>query len=159
MNSVGQKITAELAVNKGNEPLWLKAFIDNYQLLSTDNLHLLDDIYHQDIHFEDPMHCINGLTQLHQYFQQLYTNLESCCFNITNVLLQGEQAAIYWQMTYQHPKLNGGKPVIVEGHSHIKGSDDKVSYHRDYIDLGAMLYEHVPVLGRFIHWIKQRAAN
>ena len=33
---------------------------------------------------------------------------------------------------------------------------DKVYRHRDYFDAGALLYEHVPLLGRVIRWLKRR---
>ncbi len=33
---------------------------------------------------------------------------------------------------------------------------DKVYRHRDYFDAGAMLYEHLPVLGRVVSWLKRR---
>ena len=59
-------------------------------------------------------------------------------------------------MTYSHKQLNSGKPITVEGHSFIMGDDSKVTYHRDYVDLGQMLYEHIPVLGRLIQWVKKR---
>lgn len=159
MNSASQKVEPQLLASERHQPLWLSTFVDNYQKLSTTNLHLLDDIYHVDVVFEDPMHTLKGLSELHHYFQQLYTNLQTCTFVINDVFLQDEQAAIYWRMTFEHPKLNGGQPVVVDGHSHVKGHNDKVIFHRDYVDLGAMLYEHVPLLGRIVKWLKTRAAK
>ncbi|MFT5758356.1 MAG: hypothetical protein ACI9LM_003095 [Alteromonadaceae bacterium] len=140
---------------------WLVNFIDNYSQLSTRNLNLLKDIYHQDILFIDPIHQVKGFDNLQQYFSDLYENLSRCHFTIEHVFEQNNEAAIYWEMSYQHPKLNSGKVITVQGHSHIKGEDvtNKVIYHRDYLDVGAMLYEHVPLLGRLIQWIKARASK
>lgn len=140
-------------------PLWLKQFVEGYQTLSTANLDILSAIYHKDVTFIDPIHKLEGLEQLHSYFQGLYQNLSSCKFDIERVIVQDHEAAIYWQMRYQHPKLNKGKVVTVSGNSHIKGNDDKIVYHRDYLDLGAMLYEQIPVFGRLTKWIKTRASN
>lgn len=140
-------------------PTWLANFIDIYQRLSTDNLSLLAIIYHKDVVFIDPIHQIEGFDNLYLYFQSLYQNLSTCDFLIENVIAEDEQASIYWKMTYQHPKLNKGKVVIVQGNSHIKGKEDKVIYHRDYLDLGAMLYEQLPVFGKITKWIKVRAGN
>ena len=142
-----------------NSPLWLNTFVSVYQKLSINNLELLDSIYHKDITFEDPIHRVDGLENLHQYFENLYQNLTSCKFVIKDVVFQDSSAAIYWEMTYQHPKLNKGKTVTVFGNSHIKVEQDKVIYHRDYIDLGAMLYEQLPILGKFIRWIKLQATK
>jgi hypothetical protein len=138
---------------------WLANFIEIYSQLSTDNLTLLEKIYHPDILFIDPIHQVKGFDNLHQYFSDLYENLTSCHFTIQHVFEQNDEAAIYWEMTYQHPKLNSGQMITVQGHSHIKGADKKVIYHHDYLDVGAMLYEHLPLLGRFIQWIKTRVSK
>ena len=129
-------------------PLWLNTFVSVYQKLSINNLELLASIYHKDITFEDPIHRVDGLENLHHYFENLYQNLTSCEFVINDVIFQDSSAAIYWEMTYQHPKLNKGKTVTVFGNSHIKAEQDKVIYHRDYIVLGAMLYEQLPILSK-----------
>lgn len=136
---------------------WLDNFINIYQKLSTDNLHLLADIYHQDVIFIDPMHQLTGFDNLQDYFGKLYQQLSSCNFIIEHVIEQNNEATVYWQMSYQHPRLNAGKVVHVQGSSHLKGLEDKVIYHRDYLDLGAMLYEQIPLLGRIISWLKNRA--
>jgi hypothetical protein len=141
------------------KPLWLANFIEVYQDLSVDNLANLKAIYHQEVVFQDPLHQLNGFNALADYFAELYQNVFACRFVIKHIIQQGNQAAIYWTMTYQHPKLRGGRTIEVEGHSLIKGQDNKVIYHRDYLDVGQMLYEHIPVLGRVISWLKKRVSQ
>ena len=46
------------------EKATLDRFINVYQTLNKDNLQLLDDIYHPDIQFADPLHAVNGLESL-----------------------------------------------------------------------------------------------
>lgn len=142
-----------------NWPLWLEKFVDIYQKLNTDNLTLLSSIYHDDITFMDPVHKVEGLVDLHKYFEGLYTNLSHCDFVIHDVIFNDKHAAIYWEMTYKHAKLNRGEEVAVSGTSRITGVNDKVIFHRDYLDLGVMLYEQLPVIGRVIKWIKTKAAS
>lgn len=140
-------------------PVWLSNFVNIYQTLATNNLNLLATIYHNDITFIDPIHHVEGFDNLYKYFNSLYQNLTTCEFVINNVILQGDEAAIYWAMTYQHSKFNKGELVTVFGSSFIQGKEDKVIYHRDYLDVGAMLYEQLPLLGRLIKWIKAKAAS
>ena len=140
-------------------PLWLSNFVTLYQKLTTENLHLLADIYHPQVVFIDPIHQVEGLDNLSHYFENLYQNLSACSFQIEQVINDDVQAAVYWQMVYQHPKLNKGQPVTVFGNSHIQGKEDKVIYHRDYLDVGAMLYEQLPVFGKLTKWLKKRAAK
>lgn len=141
------------------DPLWLKAFVELYSQLGTNNLGLIKQVYHSDIHFSDPMHTVKGLNNLLDYFEQMYQHVTSCQFQIDHTFYQEHEAAIYWTMILCHKKLNGKRPITVQGHSHIKAQDEQVIFHRDYLDLGAMLYEHVPVLGYVITHIKHRASK
>jgi len=155
-------MNAQLNITDDNnqmQPPWLDKFIDIYSQLSVNNLHLLDELYHQDIIFIDPMHSLQGIAQLKAYFENLYSNLTSCDFTIVQVIHEGNQAAIYWQMKFCHPQLNKGQKVEVSGSSHIQGDSNKVTYHRDYVDVGAMLYEHIPFIGKLIAFIKRRATK
>jgi hypothetical protein len=45
--------------------------------------------------------------------------------------------------------------VTVPGSTHIKYRE-KVHYHRDYFDAGALLYEQIPLVGFMIRAIKAR---
>jgi limonene-1,2-epoxide hydrolase len=86
----------------------------------------------------------------------LYTNVIKCDFDIRHHQQVEDSGFLTWTMQLQHPKLNGGEAVNVNGVSHIRFSGDRVIYHRDYFDLGEMLYENIPLLGFVIKNIKQR---
>jgi hypothetical protein len=139
--------------------LWLQNFIAVYSKLSTDNLLSLKKIYHPDIEFVDPLHRVQGLAALLDYFTHLYQQLQSCDFVIEHLLEGEREAAIYWTMTFRHQQLKGAQPISIQGHSHIRAQDNKVIYHRDYLDVGAMLYEHIPLLGGIVRSIKRRATK
>ncbi|MDV7104902.1 nuclear transport factor 2 family protein [Vibrio sp. TH_r3] len=139
--------------------LWLKKFINVYSELRTDNLATLQTIYHPDVTFIDPLHQVNGIHALLDSFDSSYSNISYCDFVIDHVMQSDEEAAVYWTMTFQHKNLNGHKPVSVEGHSHLKVQDDLIIFHRDYLDVGAMIYEHVPLIGFLVKTIKQRAGQ
>jgi len=142
-----------------DSPEWLSNFVIIYQTLTTNNLDLLATIYHHDITFIDPIHRVKGFDDLYKYFNGLYQNLRTCEFIIEKVIFDGKEAAIYWTMTYQHNRLNKGGLVSVSGSSHIQGKEGKVIYHRDYLDVGAMLYEQLPLFGKLTKWIKAKAAS
>ena len=112
-------------------------------------------VYRSDINFIDPLHSIEGLEALIHYSASLYQNVKSCRFEFEQILESDGQATLVWKMHLVHPKLNGGKLVIVPGVSHVR-FDDHVYYHRDYFDAGAMLYEQIPVLREVIAWLKRR---
>ncbi|RKF15708.1 nuclear transport factor 2 family protein [Alginatibacterium sediminis] len=134
----------------------LERFIELYQQLNKDNLHRLHEIYAPQVEFSDPMHQIDGLDNLSKYFEQLYLNLEHCEFVIEQSFIKDSSASLVWTMNFKHPKLNKGQIVCVPGMTHLQFQDDKIIYHRDYLDSATMLYEHLPVLGWAIRSIKQR---
>ena len=57
-----------------------------------------------------------------------------------------------------HPQLASGAEIEVTGISHIR-YDDLIFYHRDYYDLGEMLYEHIPAYGWITRKLKARLAG
>lgn len=64
--------------------------------------------------------------------------------------------ALYTQdVEFRHPSLAGDKLISVRGITQIRLTD-RIFYHEDFYDLGAMIYQHVPVLGRIIRFINQR---
>lgn len=138
-----------------NEPL--ARFIGLYQQLDKQQLHRLPEVYAEQVVFTDPAHRIEGLAALGDYFAALYQRLAYCRFVITSQQQQGLQAWLGWTMTFSHPRLRGGEPVTVEGATHLEFDEaGKVCQHRDYFDLGAMLYEQLPLLGPVVRAIKGR---
>ncbi|MFV3351214.1 nuclear transport factor 2 family protein [Aeromonas veronii] len=138
-----------------NEPL--ARFIGLYQQLDKQQLHRLPEVYAEQVVFTDPAHRIEGLAALGNYFAALYQRLAYCRFVITSQQQQGRQAWLGWTMTFSHPRLRGGEPVTVEGATHLEFDEaGKVCQHRDYFDLGAMLYEQLPLLGPVVRTIKMR---
>jgi len=85
----------------------------------------------------------------------MFKNLENCSFKFHQTLSNGSDIFLAWTMFLNHPRLRSGETIRVEGASFLKTRNGKIYYHRDYFDMGAMLYEHVPLLGRIIQRIKQ----
>lgn len=136
----------------------IEKLIGLYQKLGANNLQLLDEVYGAEVIFCDPMHRVEGLASLKAYFANLYQNLGSIDFEFHRVMDDGSHAMLVWTMTFTHPRLAAGKPISVEGVSQIDYSD-KVDFHRDYFDVGAMLYEHIPGLGALVRLVKRRAGK
>ncbi len=135
----------------------MEKFLKMYKELSSENLHLLEDVYSQDIQFIDPAHEISGLEHLTEYFSVLYQNVNSIDFEFMDVVRQDSSCYLRWDMTFRHKSLARGRAIVVSGSTYLQLNDkEKVCYHRDYFDLGAMLYEHLPLLGRLLGTIKGR---
>jgi len=119
----------------------------------------LAKVYHNDVTFVDPMHRVQGLSDMERYFSGLYENITSISFAFHRALEDGNHSTVHWTMSYRHPQLYGGKKEInVEGVSLLTWQDDHIVRHQDIFDAGALLYEHLPVLGWIIRKLKERMA-
>ncbi len=130
-------------------------FKETFHEMNADNVEIIQKIYDEKIRFEDPFHQVIGFENLKSYFERLYINVESIDFEFHEEVANHDAIFLTWTMNLVHPKLNGGKQIAVNGASHLKINGDKITYHKDYFDGGAMLYEQVPVVGGLIRWIKR----
>ena len=128
-----------------------------YKEFNQDSIAGLDRIYDQNAVFEDPIGKVEGLNDLKRHFSKMMSNVSYCRFEITDVMANDGQAFITWTMRFAHPKLNGHKEITVTGVSEIK-FDERITYHRDYFDVGSMFYEQVPILKTIIQALKKRLA-
>jgi hypothetical protein len=135
----------------------LDRFCDFYRSFDQRPLSELATIYHADIEFQDPVHKVSGLADLQAYFERSMQQVTRCRFDIEQLSEIDGEAYVRWNMQLVHPQLNGGKPVTVPGVSHLRFAE-LIHHHRDYFDLGVMLYEQLPLLGRVIRAIKRRLA-
>lgn len=136
----------------------ISAFCSLYRQLAADNLHQLNQVYRHDIRFCDPAHELQGIDALTAYFDGLFSQLSHCRFEIEQVMEQDGEAYVRWLMRFCHPKLQGGREIAVPGVSHLRFAQ-QVYFHRDYFDLGAMLYEQLPLLGGVIRALKRRLSS
>ncbi|WP_194790827.1 nuclear transport factor 2 family protein [Pseudomonas sp. UFMG81] len=137
---------------------YLQSFAARFASLDAASLQRLDALYSEAVIFQDPLHRIHGLTALRAYFARLYANATDIRYDIhaTDEVRPG-QGYLRWTLHFRHPRLAGGRSVSVEGCSHLCW-DERVYFHQDYFDAGALLYEQLPVLGGVIGWLKGRLA-
>ena len=153
-----------------NEPL-----LDRLQTLYSDHRIALSaaedpagklaEIYSDDVVFKDPVHTIRGRAKLAAFMHKVYEPVERCEFVFLDIWhaaagngLGHESACIKWDMQLTHPRLNRGKQIVVRGMTEVHFSE-QVYYHEDVYDMGAMIYQQVPVLGPTVNWINARLAR
>ncbi len=117
----------------------------------------LGDVYSEDIQFRDPLHAVNGLDHLKNYYTSLMADLIECRFEYHHSMEMADrgEAILFWTMHYRHKKLAGGKLLELTGNTHLL-FNEKIYYQRDYFDAGSMLYEHFPLTGFAIRRIKKK---
>ena len=126
-----------------------------------DTLHLADTFYDPDVVFRDPIVELKGRDRLKAYYADMYENVTSIRFDFSGGIEKDEEAVVFWTMEVRSEGFKGGEPVLLDGSSHIKfgGESGKAVYHRDYFDMGAFVYENIPVLGSVIRYTKKRISK
>lgn len=135
----------------------LERFKDYFRLLHQADLSQLCGIYADGVVFKDPVHEIRGLVELEDYFTSMCADLSDCRFEYLDELVNDNAAYIKWVMHFKHSRL-GNRLISVRGISHLK-LGDKIEFHEDFYDMGAMLYEQLPLIGNVTRWLKLRLAS
>ncbi|PSF12229.1 transcriptional regulator [Marinobacter fuscus] len=135
----------------------LEKFQSLFNELDQGNLAKLQQVYSEDIVFQDPFGEVRGLDDLTEYMAAAYKNVNTCKFRFTMPVIQDCWCSLPWVMELSHKRIRGGKIVLVNGISHLEIRDGKVRYHRDYFDAGQLLYENLPIVGGVIRWVKEKA--
>ena len=126
-----------------------------YHTFDYNTLKMLPTLYSQSIVFKDPIHQLTGIESLTRYFASFCNPDTRSEFEFVTELVTNDQAFFQWKMRYSHPKLNGGKQLLLDGGTLIKFNSN-IIYHEDFYDMGAMIYQHVPILGWAVKKINQR---
>ena len=128
-----------------------------YQQLNDKDISGLPDVYASDIEFIDPIATHYGLPDVTNYFAKLFKSTRSCSFDIKNVHGTGPNSyVVEWQMCFVSKKLSKHNEISVDGVTMLKTHNNLVVYHRDYYDMGQLVYENIPLLGRIVKKIKEQ---
>ncbi|ATB64145.1 nuclear transport factor 2 family protein [Pseudomonas mosselii] len=137
---------------------YLQQFAECFASLDKANLGKLEKLYSDDVTFRDPLHHIHGLQALRAYFEQMYANATDISYTFNSADEVGpDQGYLRWTLLFRHPRLAGGREITLQGCSYLRWRD-RVHFHQDYFDAGALLYEHLPLMGGAIRWLKGRLA-
>ena len=147
------------SISQGEDMIQLKprdseAF---FKQLQSNTMYLVDQFYAEDIHFIDPIVELHDREAMRHYYESSYSGADTVTFTVPSVLDQGDEQVIVWEMTLISKKLNKGNPIVVQGASHIRyNSEGKAVYHRDYFDMGQMIYDHVPFVRGMVKFVDKR---
>ena len=119
------------------------------------------EVYAENVEFRDPVHTVHGLKSMQAYFAGVGGNLQECRFEFDQTLVDGNTLNLWWTMHYRHPRLSKGALLTLRGASLLKLDleQDRVLEHEDIYDLGAMVYEQVPLLGSVVRYVKRQMAE
>ena len=123
---------------------------------------LCEKFYHPKIIFDDPLGTIEGRSEMIKYYLNLYQNVVDIKFDFKDSTKNNSNSYMFsWVMYLKTKSLKSGEEIKLEGVSHLKfdPKTNLVIYHRDYFDMGAFIYEHIPLVGSLIRYIKRKLSS
>jgi hypothetical protein len=144
-----------LALVDGDKEAFIKVF---FNTVDKHHLSWLEDFYAENATLEDPLGLHIGRDSIVSYYKMMYDPVIEIAFEFEEIYHQDHIYFAPWLMKMRSSKLKGGAWIQVKGTSRIEfdKSGKKVISHRDDFDMGAMVYEHLPILGWTIRWIKSQ---
>ncbi|NMH58902.1 nuclear transport factor 2 family protein [Alteromonas ponticola] len=135
------------------------AFCKHFEQFHRSSPSDLRKFYTEDVEFIDPVNHLHGLNNLATYLSALRDKVEECTFCIHSISESVDSdikvCFVSWTMMMKLSSLPT-KPIEVEGVSHLKVKADGIFFHRDYFDVGQLVYENIPLLKWVIKAIKSR---
>jgi hypothetical protein len=123
--------------------------------LNKNTMHLVNKFYASDAVLRDPVGEVRVVERIKAYYAHQYAGAEEISWEIEPEVISGSQVIIAWKMNLKVASLNGGKAFTVPGMSRIfLNEKGQATLHEDYFDVGAFIYERVPVLKNLIAYIK-----
>jgi len=117
----------------------------------------MQDVYAEDVWFNDTLKTIEGRDSLQQYIMHTQASVSSCRVDVTDIAYSDGNYYARWSMTIV-PK--GTQPHAAwrsYGMTHLRfNSDGQVVLHQDYWDAAGGLYEHLPIIGWMLRNIRAR---
>ena len=117
----------------------------------------VQQVYAADAYFNDTLKELVGAAAIEEYMVHSMEATESVRAVVDDISLSGSDYYVRWTMDIRFKNYNDGEVARSVGISHLRfNGDGKVVLHRDYWDAAGGLYEHLPVVGGLIRWIKGR---
>ncbi|WP_310644496.1 nuclear transport factor 2 family protein [Limnohabitans sp.] len=154
-------LTVEPSHSSDSEAAALQRVVDFFEQLQPADVARISDIYTADAQFKDPFNEVQGAPAIEAIFAHMFRELDAPRFVITQRVQQGAQCFVTWDFLFGMRRFDAGRTQTIRGASHLVLREDagvwRVAVHRDYWDAAEELYEKLPVVGRLMRWLKQRA--
>ena len=115
----------------------------------------LNDTYADKIFFNDTLVTLHNRKELQKYLEHTQKNLDSMSFEVLDVQEKGNDVFIRWTMHTQFTVMGQSSDVQSIGMSHLRfNNEGKIILHQDYWDSMQGFYQHIPIIGGVLQWIK-----
>lgn len=133
-----------------------KGFAALYGDLSVENVQAnARKVYAPGAWFNDTVATEVGVDAIERYLLRTARNAELVQAKVTDVAVSGPDCYVRWTMEVRVKSLAGGEPIRTEGISQLRFDDQgRIVLHQDFWNPANGIYEHLPLLGPSIRFVK-----
>jgi hypothetical protein len=151
-SAAGSAAVSSEAAERGLEN-W-KTLLSN---LTVENIHgKTSQVYAERTFFNDTLKTLRTSAEIEAYLLETAKMLESGTVEYRDTV-RSEDGSYYvrWEMVYRGKKLAGGQPIRTIGMSQLRFDErGRVILHQDFWDASRGIFEHIPVIGPQVRWVK-----
>lgn len=115
------------------------------------------DVYAADVFFNDTLKTVVGIDALEEYLAATARAAESVTVRFDDVVESRGDTYVRWTMDVRLKRFKRGQTLRSVGMTHLRfDADGRVVLHKDFWDAAGGFFEHLPVVGRMIRWIKSQ---
>ena len=139
----------------------VQAFIKLYDQLDDGSIDKqIAETYAEKIYFNDTLVTIHDRQNLLKYLKHTQQQLDSIKFVVLGVHDSGKDSYVRWLMQTKFKAIGQAIDIQSIGISHLRfNADNKIIVHQDYWDSMQGFYEHLPLIGGVLRWIKNGLYN
>lgn len=114
-----------------------------------------EKVYAERLYFNDTLVTLTTRRELIAYLEHTLEQLESIDLTVLDVLGKGDDLFVQWKMRTRFVVLGKRSDVQSVGISHLRfDGNGKIVLHQDYWDSTNGFFEHIPIFGGILQWIK-----
>lgn len=113
------------------------------------------ETYAEKLFFNDTLVTLHNRQDLLKYLQHTQQQLDSMSFEVLGVQEKGDDVFVRWTMHTGFTVMGQSRNVQSIGMSHLRfNGDGKIILHQDYWDSMQGFYQHLPIIGGVLQWLK-----
>jgi hypothetical protein len=114
-------------------------------------------VYAPTAYLNDNLVFVEGAPNIEGYFLHSTGDTDTVSVEFLDVAKSGPDYFIRWRMTIKNQRLKKGQPLMSYGMTHFRFDDQgRVLMHKDFWDAATGLYEHLPVVGGMLRFVRGR---
>lgn len=127
-----------------------------YATLSPDTLAGIDRLYAPDAGFKDPFNEVRGTAAITAVFLHMFATTQDPRFEVLDAAGDHRQGFLTWDFRFRSLGP-GARDWRIHGATRLAfAPDGRIVLHRDYWDPAEEIYQHLPVLGPLMRWLRAR---